>query len=171
MKLALEWITAIAALLGAGSLVFVAQQLWFGAWINAQEIFVDEDFVTARGRVYSRIPNAPPLVNGNWTADDYLVCRKMDELARLARYLGFFGMGNRLILKVWCDPLAKSWIVLHTLVKEERKKTTGQPKWAAFEKLGKKATRRLGLREIPEDQLLEPGTTDKLTDTRNPGRS
>ena len=160
MQLTLECITAVAALIGAVSLGFVAQQLWFGAWTKAQEIFVDKDFTAARRTVYARIPGNPE-VKSTWAADDYIVCRKMDELARLAPYLGIFGSGERLVLRTWLDPLAKSWIVLHSLVEEERKKTPGWRKWGAFERLGKKAMRKLGLKEIPKDHLLTPSIENK----------
>lgn len=160
MELALQWITAVAALIGAVAVGFVAQQLWFGAWTKAQEIFVDEKFTMARGKVYARIPNDAE-VKSTWTTDDDMVCRKMDELARLAPYLGIFGSGERLVLRTWLDPFAKSWIVLHSLVQEERNKTPGWRKWDAFEKLGKKAMNRLGLREIPKNQLLTPKTENK----------
>jgi len=155
MTLALQWITAVAALLGAVAVGFVAQQLWFAAWTRAQEIFVDGDFTRARGKVYARIPRDAE-VESEWTPDDYMVCRKMDQLARLAPYLGIFGLGERLVLKTWRDPLAKSWIVLHSLVREEREKTPGWQKWDAFERLGKKAMRTLGLQEIPKQQLAGP---------------
>lgn len=160
MELALQWITAVAALVGAVAVGFVAQQLWFGAWTKAQDIFVGEKFTTARGKVYARIPR-DAVIESTWTTDDYLVCRKMDELARLAPYLGIFGLGERLVLKTWLDPFAKSWIVLHSLVKEEQAKTPGWPKWDAFEKLGKKAMNKLGLEEIAKGKLLSPKTENK----------
>lgn len=162
MELALQCITAVAALIGAVAVGFVAQQLWFGAWTKAQEIFVDEKFTTARVEVYARIPG-PAEVESTWTKNDYVVCRKMDELARLAPYLGIFGSGDRLVLRTWLDPLAKSWIVLHSLVQEERNKTPGWTKWDAFEKLGKRAMNQLGLKEIPKHQLVSPKTENKQT--------
>lgn len=161
MEMALQWVTAVAALVGAVAVGFVAQQLWFGAWTKAQEIFVDEKFTMARGKVYARIPHNGEEVDKTWTSDDYMVCRKMDELARLAPYLGIFRLGERLVLKTWRDPLAKSWIVLHSLVDDERKKTPGWPKWGAFEKLGKKAMNQLGLKEIPKEKLRNPKTETK----------
>jgi hypothetical protein len=36
MEMALQWVTAVAALVGAVAVGFVAQQLWFGAWTKAQ---------------------------------------------------------------------------------------------------------------------------------------
>ena len=159
MELLPQWITVDATLIGIliGLLTvgFVAQQLWFATWVKTQEIFVDEKFTTARGKVYARIPHNTEA-KSMWTTDDYIVCRKMDELARIAPYLGIFGSGERLVLRTWRGPLAKSWIVLHSLVKEERNKTPGWSKWDAFEKLGKKAMKQLGLKEIPKDKLLSP---------------
>lgn len=168
MELTLQWITAIAALLGAIGVGFLAQQLWLRAWTKAQEIFVDEKFTRARGKVYARIPNDAEI-ESTWTTDDYMVWRKMDELARLAPYLGIFGLGERLVLRTWLDPFAKSWIVLHSLVQEERNKTPGWPKWDAFAKLGKKAMNRLGLKEIPKNQLLTPKTENIEANNLNAG--
>ncbi len=168
MELVLKWITAVAALVGAVTVGFVAKQLWFGAWTKAQEIFVDPKFRTAREKVYARIPRDVEVEN-TWTTDDHKVCRKMDEIARLARYLGIFGLGERLVLKTWLDPLAKSWIVLHSLVTEERKKTPGYRKWAAFEKLGKRAMNQLGLKEIPKDNLRRPETENKKANKPDAG--
>jgi hypothetical protein len=36
MEMALQWVTAVAALVEAVAVGFVAQQLWFGAWTKAQ---------------------------------------------------------------------------------------------------------------------------------------
>ena len=90
-----------------------------------------------------------------------MVCRKMDELARLSPYLGIFGLGEKLVLGTWRDPLAKSWIVLYSLVQEERDKTPGWSKWHAFEKLGKKAMDSLNLKEIPKAQLVSLTTENE----------
>ena len=166
MELALQWITAVSALLGAGAVFYVAKQLCFAAWTKAQETFVDEKFMMARGKVYARIPNDAEAENF-WTEDDYMVCRKMDQLAALAKYLRPLSFGEDLVLKTWRDPLAKSWIVLHSLVQEERNKTPGWPKWEAFEKLGKNAMDSLNLKEIPKDELLNPHTEDEKANKPN----
>ena len=41
--------------------------------------------------------------------------------------------------KVWGDPLAKAWLVLKPLVREEQEKTGWETKWDGFEKVGAKA--------------------------------
>jgi hypothetical protein len=159
LQLVIEAIGALSAVGAFIAIVIAARQLRFNCWLRAQEIFTEDSFVKARDKVYSRLPGRPnQLTAGEWTDDDYLVCRKMDELARLSPYLGIFGSGERLMLETWLDPLAKSWIVLHSLVREEREKTPKWPKWDAFEKLGKKAMGSLGLKEIPKAQLLNPKT-------------
>lgn len=133
---------AVAALVGVASVIFVVRQLWFITWTKAQEIFTNKEFTAARKRVYERIPLVEDAKIA-WNSEDYLVCRKMDELASLAPYLGMFGRGEKLVLNTWLDPLAKSWVVLRPLIVEEQKKTQGWPKWKAFDDLGEKAKDRL----------------------------
>jgi len=158
LQLVIETISALAAVVACIVIGIAARQLSFNCWLKAQEIFTEGSFTKARGRVYSRIPSgtnqSSKESSKEWTDDDFLVCRKMDELARLAPYLGFFGSGEKLMLKTWLDPLAKSWIVLHSLVCEERKKTPKWQKWDAFEKLGKEAAKQLGMEELAKEQLL-----------------
>ena len=127
-------LAALATLAAAGAIVFAARQLRFEAWLKAQEIWVSEEFTAARGKVFARLENlAQP-----WHADEKLlgwnVCRRVDEFVRLAPYLG-----ARRMLSVWGDPLAKAWLVLEPLVREERKKTSWPTKWDAFERVGAKA--------------------------------
>lgn len=92
--------TAIGALftaVGAVAVIFAARRLDFNAWVKAQEIFTQPDFTAARGVVLPRYRTdrlAP------WTASEKdqakLVCRKMDEFARLLPFLR-----RPLVLKTW----------------------------------------------------------------------
>lgn len=145
LELTLQAIGTLAAVVGAAAILIAARQLRFNSWLKVQEIFTDEKFVKARGNVYSKLPGRAEQSDKNWTDDDFLVCRKMDELARLAPYLGLFGSGRKLIIETWKDPLAKSWIVLRPLVKEEQERWP--EKWKAFEEFGKEAAKQLGLKE------------------------
>lgn len=103
------------------------------AWSKAQEIWISDDFTADRGKVFARLDN----LRQPWTPEDEAVglkvCRKVDEFVRLAPYLG-----ERRMLSVWGDPLAKAWVVLEPLVRNERDRTAWQTKWDAFEKLGTK---------------------------------
>ncbi len=145
LDLLLKLVATLAAAIGCGAIVITARQLRFNWWLKAQEIFTEEKFVKARANVYSRLPGRTNQLGEDWTDDDFLVCRKMDELARLASCLGLFGSGRKLIIETWKDPLAKSWLALRPLVKEEQERWS--EKWKAFEEFGRDAARQLGLEE------------------------
>ena len=79
--------------------------------------------------------------NGRITTISY--ARRMDELVRLAPYMGLFRRGRNLILENWNEPLGKSWVALKKLVKEEQRLWPG--KWKAFEDFGTEAAKQLKL--------------------------
>ena len=137
-------IAAIAAGIACFGIFYAARQLRFTAWLRAQEIFVDERFTRARGTVLRRFGKA----GAEWTQSDdedgKTVCRRMDELCRLAPFLK-----EKKLLEIWCDPLAKSWSVLATRVRAERDLVGWNTKWDAFEDLGMKAQEKLGLPRTP----------------------
>jgi hypothetical protein len=63
----------------------------------------------------------------------------MDDFARLAPYLGVETM-----LDTWDDPLAKAWIVLETIVNEERSvHAKWSRKWRGFEQIGQQALNKM----------------------------
>ncbi len=138
-------IGSLAALMGCIAVVFAIRQLSFNSWLKAQEIFTEKDFVEARRKVYSRLPGRNSELPDEWGPEDHLVCRKMDELVRLAPYFGLFGAGKRIILKTWDDPLAKYWQALKNLVDEEQKRWP--QKWNAFQKFGEEAVLKLNLND------------------------
>jgi hypothetical protein len=142
-QLVFQAIGALSALVGCIAIVVAARQLRFNCWLKAQEIFTEDKFVEARGKVYSRLPGRTCELPKEWTPHDHLVCRKMDELVPLAPYLGLFGAGKRLILETWNDPLAKSWIALRLLVEKEQERWP--KKWSAFQEFGKEAAAQLKL--------------------------
>ena len=115
------------------------QSLRFDAWLKAQELFTVSDFIKARGVVFQRLDKA---ADAPWTSEELeaagLVCRKLDELARLAPVLD-----RPTLLDAWDDPFAKAWFVLRALVKDEQAKTGWARKWAAFEELGEAACAKL----------------------------
>jgi len=142
-QLVFQAIGALSALVACIGIAVAARQLRFNCWLKAQEIFTEDEFVEARRKVYSRLPGRTCELPKEWTPHDHLVSRKMDELVRLAPYLGLFGAGKRLILKTWDDPLAKSWIALRPLVEKEQERWP--KKWHVFEEFGKKAAAQLNL--------------------------
>jgi len=135
-------VTAIVASIASLAVIFAWRQLRFNAWLKAQEIFTEKRFVEARGVVLVHYPDPPKQWSKGEKEDAFLVCRKMDELARLKRYLG-----TRKMLATWDDPLGKCWCVLKPLVLEERHTIKWKTKWDAFEHLGEKAFRRVKRRE------------------------
>ncbi|MGD1156100.1 MAG: hypothetical protein ABSA41_09750 [Terriglobia bacterium] len=127
-------LSALATLAGAGGIVFAARQLRFEAWLKAQEIWGSNDFTEDRRKIFARLDD---LQASRAPGDKTLglnVCRRIDEFVRLAPYLG-----QRRMLAVWGDTLAKAWVVLEPLVSEERKATAQPTKWDAFERPGRKA--------------------------------
>ena len=124
-------VTALATVAGVAAILYAGRQLRFGAWLKAQEIWVADDFVGIRRDLFSRLDDLEQPWTPEAKAAGLDACRKLDEFARLAPYLG-----RRRMLKVWGDPLAKAWLVLEPLVSEEREMTGFQDKWGGFEKAG-----------------------------------
>jgi hypothetical protein len=145
-------VSALATLAGAAAIVFAARQLRFEAWLKAQEIW--GSFIVDRGKVFARLQD----LRQPWTPEESViglnVCRKVDEFVRLAPYFG-----ERRMLRVWGDPLAKAWVVLEPLVRDERDRTAWQTKWDAFERLGTKVlSDRLHLQAIQQEANQAPNS-------------
>ena len=125
---ATEALATVAATVG---IFFAAGQFRFEAWNKCQEVFTQPEFTEARGKIFVHLR---PLA-AEWTDDDLaagrIVCGKMDELCRLARFFG-----KKKMLKVWGNPIAKSWALLEWMVVKERHDTAWGDKWKAFEDLG-----------------------------------
>lgn len=135
---------AIATAIAVLALFLAARQLRFDAWVKAQEIFVEAEFVKARGRVLRHLGKDELAWDKTDEEAGLLVCRRMDEFCRLAPYFASSeAKGQEEVLKVWDNPLGKSWKLLAPLVDEERKKVEWNKKWSAFAYLGDKAFGRL----------------------------
>jgi hypothetical protein len=139
----MEWSTiwtavgSLASVASAGAIGFAVYQLRFDAWLKAQEIFTDDDFVKARGAVFGYFDNTTqpwPPIQGS---DALKVCRKMDEMAHLSR-----AVGRGRMLAVWGHPITKAWLLLEPTVKQERTTAKWDEKWQAFEVLAGEAVRR-----------------------------
>ena len=138
-ELLLVIVLAIGEIIAFVGLRHAAKEREFHCWLKAQEIWTKRDFTEARGRMFQRLrnPDAP------WTEEEKEdakeVCRRMDEFAHLAPYLG-----TRTVLDTWDDPLAKAWIVLEQVVNEERSGAAHwSVKWSAFAEIGREALAKL----------------------------
>ena len=151
-------VSALATIVGAAAIVFATKQLRFDAWLKAQEVWVSKEFTADRAQVFARLDN----LKEPWTPEQKLVAlnvyRRVDEFVRLAPYLG-----NRRMLAVWGDPLAKAWLVLEPAVREERTKTGWTTKWDAFQKIGTKA-----LSTRPGLQAKQQRAADASSQAMNP---
>ena len=119
---------AIATVFATIAIYLAARQLRFDAWIKTQERFMDKDFTDARTRVFAFLDDPKITLTDD---DKYLICRRMDELAHLAQFLG-----KGKVLKYWGVPIANSWFILQSFVEEERKRCKNDSKWEAFKGLG-----------------------------------
>lgn len=130
-------VSAIFTVVAAFGVFFAARQFRFDAWVKAQEIFTDEEFVKARERVFPCLENP----NSSCTREDaLLICRKMDEFAHLAPFLSILSiLGRNKAIKFWGNPIAKAWHLLGPFVKQKQDEFGWKTKWAAFQHLGEKA--------------------------------
>jgi hypothetical protein len=130
-------VSAIGTLFGAAALWFAVRRLRLDGWLKAQEVFTDDGFTRARGQLFARLDNRECPWTDDERSNGLAVCRKMEELAALATYFP-----RKTILREWGDPIAKAWLLLEPLVREERLKSNWDDKWYAFENLGKTALRK-----------------------------
>lgn len=135
-------VTAVSAAAGSTAIIIAVLQLRFSSWLKAQEVFTEPEFTKARGVVLPRYWRG----DQHWTKEDMesakLVCRRMDELARLVPFIS-----ERKVLETWDDPIGKCWSVLNDMVKKEQQTCNWPEKWVAFQTLGAKALVRVKERE------------------------
>jgi hypothetical protein len=108
------------------------------AWLKAQEVWTERRFTEGRGKMFMRLRLGPAVWSAQDTEDGKEVCRRLDEFAHLAPFLG-----QDKVLDVWDDPLAKAWLVLEPVVLAERENSRWQTKWQSFENLGQAALAKL----------------------------
>lgn len=113
---------------------YVARDRDFHSWLKAQDIWTEEKFVKRRGVIFKRLDNLQAPWSEDETSEAKETCRKMDEFAHLAPFLGV-----KKVLAVWDDPLAKAWVVLQEIVNKERKDTKWPEKWMGFSTIGQEA--------------------------------
>jgi hypothetical protein len=131
-------VSAIATIFAALMIFFAIKQLRFQAWLEAQKIFVEDEFRKSRGQIFSYL--APKKDQHDEKDEEHFarVCQLMDELCRLEPYLGKSKM-----LSTWDDPIGKTWFVAQSWVKKERDICNWSTKWDAFEKIGTEALKKL----------------------------
>ena len=156
-------LTAIAACVGAVGIYYAARTFRYAAktfrfntWLKAQAIYVeDKEFYDARTYVLNKFgfdKNNPPTFNSE-TEREYalLVCRKMDELARLIPYVK-----REKIIETWGVPMGKSWMILENFIIDEiNREAPHIMKWTPFEDLCKEAVEKYNLRDWNEQQYQE----------------
>src|SRR5437870_4484232 len=113
-------VSAMATIVAVVGIFLAARQLRFNAWLKAQEIFTESGFVTARSTIFKLLNDSNAAWGEKELADGMQICRKMDELARLASFFGMTeSLGRRRMLNVWDDPIAKAWFLLKPKVQAE----------------------------------------------------
>ena len=129
---------AVATVIAIGAIIAAYRQLKFEAWNRCQEIFTENTFFENRKRLFERLQNQ----NRPWSRYDLRaaiqVTGKMDELCRLSRFFG-----KRQMIRVWGNPIAKSWAFTSGIVILERTRTHWDDKWNSFERLGTKSMSHL----------------------------
>ncbi len=143
LNLVFTGLGATAAIIGAGGIVYAAWTFRFNTWLKAQEIYMDKEFREAREKVlgYFGCKEKPAFID-KMREHALLVCRKMDELARLEWYVD-----KEKIIETWGIPMGKSWIILEKLVHDKRKHDNNENKWDAFKKIGEEAAQKYNLRQ------------------------
>jgi len=127
-------IGAIATVFAAGGILLALKQMRFDAWLKAQEIFTNDEFVKARTFVFSHFDNPKdpwPEIKGE---NEKTVCRKMDEMAYLKG-----AIGCKKMFRVWGHPIAKAWLLLEPTVNTDRITSHWDEKWCTFAAVGRKA--------------------------------
>jgi hypothetical protein len=143
--------TAFGALSAFGcfiGLLLVYKQFRLSAWINAQDIFTERDFVQNRTNIlktwdqlieHLKNPSKKALPEIDISVAKN-VCRKMDQLCHLAdkKFIT-----REELFKYWKVPIGKCWIIIenkHKIVSSERSESAKHSdKWHAFDTLGKEA--------------------------------
>jgi hypothetical protein len=143
-------IGALATLVASGAILYAARQFRFEAWNKAQDVFIDDNFTKDRQTVFQHIGQQ----TSNWTTNDleaaFSVCRKIDELCRLAPFFG-----KKDMIRIWRHPIGQAWALLHAIVQQERDRTSFTDKWDGFKSIGSKSFKRFPTER--QNQLIKLG--------------
>jgi hypothetical protein len=137
-ELLLVIVLAIGEVLAFLELRHIAKEREFNSWLKAQDVWNDEGFRTGRGKIFQRLRDRNRVWSRTEREEALDICRRMDEFAHLAAFLG-----RRRMLNTWDDPVAKAWIVLEAVVFDERVHSRWRYKWNTFELLGRDALAKL----------------------------
>jgi hypothetical protein len=137
-ELLLVIVLGIGEILAFSELRHMGREEQFQSWLKAQEVWTQDHFRDGRGKIFQRLHSGATAWTEQERQEALEVCRKMDEFAHLLPFLGI-----ERALDVWDDPLAKAWIVLEQVVKDERDRSRWQTKWKGFEAIGRKASEKL----------------------------
>jgi hypothetical protein len=147
-------ITGIATGVASTAVFIAVRQLRFEAWLRAYEIWSADAFTKQRGEIFAFLDRADKTVPSANTETALEVCRKLDEFAGLIPYLP-----KRRALQVWGVPFAKAWVLLSTIVADERKKSKWPEKWNELERFGKEALElhpEVSLQERVAPEVIPP---------------
>lgn len=125
---------AIATLCGAGAILFAVRQLRFEAMMKAHELFNTELLRQYRGELFARFDRDPRPFDDAEKERALYVVSQLDIFVRLESYIG-----RRRLLRIWGNPIAKTWLLVQDLVADERSKVSWPEKWDALEAVGKAA--------------------------------
>lgn len=141
--------TAIGALATAAAaylIYFAGKQLRFEAWLRAQEIFVEKEFTEARTRLFRHIEESGSTWSPKDEEDGLLVCRRLDEICRLAPYFAFTQSGgDEVILQAWDERLAMPGAFSTPF--------SGQSGKRSIRARNGKASRAWGVRHSPDSRM------------------
>jgi len=132
-----EAIGAVASAVGSFGIIIAVIQFRASAWLKAQEIFTNPEFVNARTNLFSIIDSKTKDIQDVSNEDKILICKKMDEIAHLR-----FAIGPWKTIKTWGNPIAKAWKLLEKFVEDTQGNEHWEDKWKSFSKIGKHAIRR-----------------------------
>lgn len=138
-------IGALATLAASAAILYAARQFRFEAWNKTQDVFIEENFTRDRKTIFQHIDTQALHWSDNDLEAAFRICRKMDELCRLAPFFG-----RRDMIRIWADPIGKAWALLHTIVQQERDRTLFHDKWNGFESIGSDCLKR-----FPKDRQIQ----------------
>jgi len=165
----MEWSTiwtaigAVATVLGVVGIGFALNQLRFDAWVKAQEIFTNDEFVKVRTSVFAHFDDPLQPWPDPKSEDAKKMCRKMDELAHLLPFIG-----RKRMFLVWSHTIAKAWLLLEPTVNTDRRTSHWEEKWIAFADLGAKAVEIHPKVKKLRDEVLAQQSTSQDAKQRAP---
>ena len=131
-----QLVILVVALAGAAVAVIVVRILRSNAWLKAKAIYAEEEFLEAQRTILLNYEDTKESLLKFNVSDEhaFIVCCKMDELARLK-----FFAGEEKIIEEWGVSIGRCWLILAGFVATTRKREERENKWIAFQCLAEKA--------------------------------